>query len=309
MSITPRKLIIIGSGPAGLTAAIYSARANLQPLIIDGTEPGGQLMGTSMVENWPGEKQIMGPKLMMNMREHAKSFATEFLEESVVKVDFSKKPFTIWTDRKKELTAHAVILATGASPNRLGVPGEKEYWGKGVSTCAVCDAFFFKDKKVVIIGGGDTAMEEASFLRKFTKQVTIIQILDKLTASFAMQQRVINDPEIKIIYNSTVTKFQGNQERLTKISIKNQKTGTSHDMDIEGAFLAIGLTPNTKMFKGHIDLDKYGYITVKDHTKTSIEGIFAAGDVADYRYRQAITSAGSGCMAALDAERYLMASL
>lgn len=305
----PRKLIIIGSGPAGLTAAIYSARANLQPLIIDGTEPGGQLMGTSMVENWPGEKQIMGPKLMMNMRDHAKSFATEFLEESIVKVDFSKKPFTIWTDRKKELTAHAIILATGASPNRLGVPGEKEYWGKGLSTCAVCDAFFFKDKKVVIIGGGDTAMEEASFLRKFTKQITIIQILDKLTASFAMQQRVINDPDIKIIYNSTVTKFHGNQERLTKITIKNQKTNTTHDMDIDGAFLAIGLTPNTKIFKGHIDLDKYGYITVKDHTKTSVEGIFAAGDVADFRYRQAITSAGSGCMAALDAERYLVASL
>lgn len=309
MSSAPRKLIIIGSGPAGLTAAIYSARANLQPLIIEGIEPGGQLMGTSMVENWPGEKQIMGPKLMMNMREHAKACNTEFLAESVTKVDFSKKPFTIWTDRKKELTAHAVILATGASPNRLGVPGEKEYWGKGVSTCAVCDAFFYKDKKVVVIGGGDTAMEDASFLRKFTKQITIIQILDKLTASFAMQQRVLNDPDIKIIYNSTVTQFHGDKEHVNKITIKNQKTGKTEDMTIDGAFLAIGLTPNTKVFKGHIDLDKYGYITVKDHTKTSVEGVFAAGDVADYRYRQAITSAGAGCMASIDAERWLANTL
>lgn len=305
MSSTPHKLIIIGSGPAGLTAAIYSARANLQPLIIEGIEPGGQLMGTSIVENWPGEKQIMGPKLMMNMREHAKSFNTAFLAESVTKVDFSKKPFKIWTDRKKELTAEAVILATGASPNRLGIPGEKEYWGKGISTCAVCDAFFYKDKKVVIIGGGDTAMESASFLRKFTKQITIIQINDKLSASYAMQQKIINDPEIKIIYNSTVTKFHGNQEKLTKVTIKNQKTNSSHDMEVNGAFLAIGLTPNTQVFKGHIDLDKHGYIVVKDHTKTSVEGVFAAGDVADYRYRQAITSAGAGCMAALDAEHYL----
>jgi thioredoxin reductase (NADPH) len=306
---TSRKLIIIGSGPAGLTAAIYSARANLQPLVIDGTEPGGQLMGTSIVENWPGEKQVMGPKLMMNMREHAKSFDTEFLEESIIKVDFSKKLFLLWTDRKKELTAQSIIIATGASPNRLNIPGEKEYWGKGISTCAVCDAFFFKDKRVIIIGGGDTAMESASFLRKFTKQITIIQILDKLSASFAMQQRIINDPDIKIVYNTTVTKFHGNQEKLTKVSLKNQKTGSIHDMEVDGAFLAIGLTPNTKVFKGHIDLDKHGYINVKDHTKTSIEGVFAAGDAADFRYRQAITSAGAGCMAALDAERYLASSL
>ncbi len=309
MSSAPRKLIIIGSGPAGLTAAIYSARANLQPLVIEGTQPGGQLMGTTVVENWPGEKHIMGPKLMMNMKEHAQFFKTEFLSESIVKVDFSTKPFRLWTDRNKELTAQAIIIATGASPNRLGIPGEKEYWGKGISTCAVCDGFFYQDKNVVVIGGGDTAMEEASFLRKFTDKVTIIQIRDTLSASFAMQQRVIHDPKIKIIYNTTVTQFHGSEERVNKISMKNQKTGATTTMAIDGAFLAVGLTPNTVPFKGHIDLNPQGYINVKDHTKTSIAGVFAAGDVSDYRYRQAITSAGVGCMAALDAEHYLMASL
>jgi thioredoxin reductase (NADPH) len=300
-----RKLIIIGSGPAGLTAAIYAARADLQPLVIDGNQPGGQLTGTSLVENWPGNKSIMGPKLMIEMREHAKSFNTEFLAESIAKVDFSKKPFTLWTDRNKELQAQTVIIATGARPNRLGVPGEDTYWGKGVTTCAVCDAPFYKDKKVVVIGGGDTAMEEASFLKKYTKNITIIQILDKLTASYAMQQRVINDPDIKIIYNSTVTQFHGNDQKVTKIMVKNKQTGKQEEMEIDGVFVAIGLTPNTEIFKGQVDLDKYGYIQVTDHTKTSVDGIFVAGDAQDYRYRQAITSAGAGCMAALDAERYL----
>lgn len=302
-----RKLIIIGSGPAGLTAAIYAARANLHPLVIEGSNPGGQLMNTSLVENWPGEKSIMGPKLMMQMKDHAQSFNTEFLSESITKVDFSKQPFTIWTDRDKELQAESIIISTGASPNRLKVPGEDEYWGKGVTTCAVCDGAFYKDKKVVVVGGGDTAMEDASFLKKFTKDITIIQILDKLSASYAMQERVINDPDINIIYNSTVSEFKGDGQKVQEITIKDVKTNELTNMAIDGVFIAIGMTPNTAPFEGHIELDKWGYIKVNNHTKTSIEGIFAAGDAEDYRYRQAITAAGAGCMAALDAERYLAA--
>ncbi len=305
MAIALRKLIIIGSGPAGLTAAIYAARSNLNPLVIDGTTPGGQLVGTSLVENWPGEKSIMGPKLMMNMREHAQSLGTEFLAESIVSVDFKKQPFTLTTDRSKILTAQTVIIATGATPKRLGVPGEDTYWGKGITTCAVCDGYFYKDKKVAIIGGGDTAMEEASFLRKFTDKITIIQIGASLTASHAMQQRVITDPAIKIMYNSTVTKIDGDGQRITEITIGNPQKGTTERMSVDGLFVAIGLQPNTKAFVDQIALDKWGYITVTNETSTSVKGVFAAGDAHDYRYRQAITSAGWGCMAALDAERYV----
>ena len=302
---TPKKLIIIGSGPAGLTAAIYAARANLQPLIIEGANPGGQLMNTSLVENWPGEKSIMGPALMQKIREHAQSFGTEFLTESVSRVDFTKKPFTLWTNRGTELKAHAVIIATGATPKRLGVPGENEYWGKGVTTCAVCDGAFYKDKKTVVVGGGDTAMEDASFLKKFTKDITIIQIGEKLSASHAMQQRVINDPDIKIIYNSSVSTFKGDGKHVQQLTITNKKTGQTTQMPVDGAFIAIGMDPNTAPFKGQIDLDAWGYIKVHKETKTSVEGIFVAGDAHDFRYRQAITAAGSGCMASLDAERWL----
>ena len=262
-------------------------------------------MTTSLVENWPGEKSIMGPKLMMNMKEHAQSLNTEFLAETVTRVDFSKKPFTVWTDRDKELQSNALIIATGANPKKLGVTGEQEYWGKGVTTCAVCDGAFYKDKKVVVIGGGDTAMEDASFLKRFTKDVTIIQLLDKLTASQPMQQRVLNDPDIKVIYNSTVTEFRGDGSHVTEITITNKQTNEQTTMPIDGVFIAVGMKPNTKPFEGHIALDKWGYIQVSDHTNTSIEGVFVSGDAADYRYRQAITAAGSGCMAALDAERYL----
>ncbi len=305
MSTDIHQLIIIGSGPAGLTAAIYAARADLKPIIFEGGTPGGQLMGTSIVENWPSIKSIMGPKLMMDMKAHAESFGTKFISESVTSVDLSKKPFSLKTDRDTELKAHALIIATGSTPNRLKVEGEDEYWGKGVTTCAVCDGAFYKDKKVVVIGGGDTAMEDASFLKKFTKDVTVIQILDKLTASQAMQHRVLNDPDIKIIYNSSVTKFEGDGQHVQKITIKNQKNDELTPMQVDGVFIAIGMRPNTEPFQGHITLNKWGYVEVTNHTKTSIEGVFAAGDVEDYRYRQAITSAGSGCMAALDAERYL----
>ncbi|MCA9769790.1 thioredoxin-disulfide reductase [Candidatus Dependentiae bacterium] len=302
---TVEKLVIIGSGPAGLTASVYAARANLNPVVIEGTAPGGQLMGTTAVENWPGEKSIMGPKLMMQMREHAQHFGTRFVAGNITKVDFTQKPFTLWTSKDKELKAESVIIATGAEPKRLGCLGENEYWGKGVTTCAVCDGAFYPDKEVVIVGGGDTAMEDASFMTKFTNKITIIHILDKLTASHAMQERVINNPNIKIIYNSIVSEIHGNGSKANKIIITNQNTGEKTEKIVDAVFIAIGLRPNTQVFKGQIQLNDYGYLLVKNHTHTSIEGVFAAGDVHDDRYRQAITSAGAGCMAALDVERYL----
>lgn len=302
---TIHNVIIIGSGPAGLTAAIYLARSMLNPLIIDGQMPGGQLMGTSYVENWPGEKHIMGPQLMINMREHAKSVGTQFLPGIVERVDFSRSPFTVMTDKKVELKCRAVIIATGASPLKLGCPGEDTYWGKGVSTCAVCDGAFYKDKKVVIVGGGDTAMEDASFLTKFTDDITIIHIKDALTASVAMQKKVVDNPKIKIIYSSTVTEIHGNNGHVTGVTIMDQKTQKQTKLETDGVFIAIGLKPNTAVFKGHLDLNNYGYIKLEGETKTSVPGVFAAGDVFDDKYRQAITAAGSGCKAALDAERYL----
>jgi len=299
------KLIIIGSGPAGLTAAIYAARANLNPLVINGTNPGGQLMGTTNVENWPGEKSILGPKLMMQMQEHAAHFGTEFLDTSIQSVDFKSRPLKLVTDKNITLTAESVIIATGASPKRLNCPGEKEYWGKGVTTCAVCDGAFYKDQHVMIIGGGDTAMEDASFMLNFTKQITLVHIMDKLTASAAMQKRVIDNPHIKIIYHSTVTEFHGDGNHVTGVTITDQKTKKSYQLPIAAAFVAIGLHPNIAPFKGQLTLNDYGFIQVENNTGTSVPGVFVAGDVADYRYRQAITSAGAGCMAALDAEKYL----
>lgn len=302
---TKRTLTIIGSGPAGLTAAIYASRANLNPLVIEGTAPGGQLMGTTLVENWPGEKSILGPTLMMNMREHAHHLGTEFLAEQAVSVDFSKRPFCIWTNKDTELICDAVIIATGAEPNKLNVPGEKKYWGNGVTTCAVCDGAFYPNKRVIIVGGGDTAMEDASFMTKFTDQITIVHILDKLTASQAMQQRVLNNPKINIIYNSTITAIDGDGTKVNRATITNQQTNREELIAVDAIFVAIGLKPQTAIFKEHLALDEHGYIAVTNHTNTSVKGVFVAGDVADYRYRQAITSAGSGCMAALDAERFL----
>ncbi len=301
-------VIIIGSGPAGLTAGIYTARANLKPLMLEGKKPGGQLMGTSYVENWPGEKSILGPELMMNMRNQLKSFDCTISSEEVTKVDFSKKPFTIWTNKNTELKAHSVIITTGSTPRRLQIPGEDEYWGKGVTTCAACDGAFYKDKKVLIVGGGDTAMEDASFMTKFTKDITVVHILDKLTASYTMQERVVSNPDIKIIYESSLLEIKGNGSHVTSATIINQKTGTKEEVAADGIFIAVGLSPNTKPFLGQLELDSHGYIVLKKGTRTSVEGVFAAGDVADYTYRQAITSAGTGCMAAFDAERYLCAS-
>lgn len=297
-------IIIIGSGPAGLTAATYAGRAFLKPVVIEGPNPGGQLMGTTAVENWPGEKSIMGPQLMINMKEHAKHFGAEFVSESVTSVDFKQHPFTIITG-KKTFKTNSVIIAAGASPNKLGCPGEKEYWGKGVTTCAVCDGAFYPEKEAVIVGGGDTAMEDASFMTKYTDKITIVHILDKLTASPAMQKRVLDNPKIKIIYSSTITNITGDGSHITEIEVKNQETKEKQTLKADVVFLAIGQKPNTQLFKDQLKMDTMGYLELKNKTKSSVEGVFIAGDIADYHYKQAIVSAGSGCMAALDAQRYL----
>ena len=302
------KLIIIGSGPAGLTAAIYAARAQLNPLLFEGTKPGGQLMGTSMVENWPGENAILGPALMMKMRAQAKNLGTEFKSEAVLnvtkKIAQTGNYFTVTTP-KNSYYAKAVIIATGSTPRRLECSGEERLWGKGVTTCAVCDGAFYKDKPVVIIGGGDTAMEDASFMTKFTTNITVIHILDKLTASVAMQERVVNNSDIKIIYNSTVVEFIGDTH-LNSVKCKNMQTGKETVIPAEAAFLAIGLTPNTSFLPPELNKTDYGHILVEcDKAKTNIDGLFACGDVTDAVYRQAIVAAGAGCKAALDAEKYL----
>lgn len=299
------KLTIIGSGPAGLTAAIYASRAQLRPLIIEGNTPGGQLMGTTHVENWPGHTRVLGPQLMMNLREHALHFGSRLLTQEIVAVDLSRRPFTLTTHKQEKITTDALIIATGATPKRLGCPGENDYWGKGVTTCAVCDGAFYQNKKVIIVGGGDTAMEDASFMTHFTDDITIVHILDTLTASVPMQERVLNDKRITLIYSSTISAIEGDGERVTHARITNTQTNTEQRVPVDGIFVAIGLRPNTALFQGQLELNQQGYILHKQYTQTSVEGVFAAGDVADMRYRQAITSAGSGCMAALDAERYL----
>lgn len=301
----PFSLLIIGSGPAGLTAAIYAARAALDPVVIEGNKPGGQLIGTTYVENWPGETKVLGYELMRKMRTHAEATGAHFISENVTKLDATQKPFTVTTDTGTTYRAHAIILAMGAEPKRLNCPGEDLYWGKGVSTCVVCDGTFYKNRKVIVVGGGDSAMEAASFLRNYTDQITIVHILDELTASKAMQERIIHDPAISIIYNSTVSTIAGTPEKITHVAITNQQTGITHTEDTDGVFITIGHKPNTSFLSAPLTVDQWGYLKVHDTTKTSVEGIFAAGDVQDFRYRQAITAAGSGCMAALDAERYI----
>lgn len=299
------KLVIIGSGPAGLTAGIYAARAKLQPLIIEGNKPGGQLMGTTFVENWPGEKSIFGPELMIKMQDHARHMGCIFLSEQVVQTDLSNRPFTIVTHRNKIITTDALIVASGAAPKRLNCSGEQEYWGKGITTCAVCDAALYQDKRVIIIGGGDTSMEFALSLLKFTKHITLIQVLDKLTASAAMQERAFKEHSIDVIYQSTISAIHGDGKWITGVTVVDQKNNKSYELPTDGIFLAIGLKPNTSFVEQQLELDKLGYIRTTKYSQTSVPGVFAAGDVMDNRYRQAITSAGSGCMAALDAERYL----
>lgn len=301
------KVLIIGSGAAGLTAAIYAARAELQPLVIEGMQPGGQLTITTEVENYPGFPQgIMGPQLMNDMHKQAERFGTHFLYQFVLEVDFSRKPFVIKTD-DKQFTTDSVIIASGASAKLLGLESETLLMGHGVSACATCDGFFFKDKEIVVVGGGDSAMEEATFLTKFASKVTVIHRREELRASKIMQQRAFDNPKIDFLYNKVITEVIGTQsEGVGAIKLKDSVTGKESEFSCQGVFLAIGHTPNTEVFRGEIDLDEKGYvITEKSSTRTNIEGVFAAGDVQDTVYRQAITAAGTGCMAALDAEHYL----
>ncbi len=300
-----QNLIIIGSGPAGLTAAVYAARAFIKPLIIEGDRPGGQLMNTTIIENWPGHKSILGPELMMLKRDHAEHFGARFVPGSVSSVDFSVRPFKITTNKNQIFLTHSVIIATGASPNLLNCKGEQDYLGKGVSTCAICDGAFYPNKEVIIVGGGDTAMEQALFMSRYTQKITIVHILSKFTASPIMQQRVLEKPFIKVIYSSTVSTIEGDGNTIKKITITHQETNQVSELPADVVFLAIGQKPNTSPFQGQLELDKHSYIVLKNQTTTSIPGVFVAGDVADYRYKQAIVSAGSGCMAALDAQTYL----
>lgn len=304
MTGNERDVIIIGSGPAGLTAAVYAARADLHPLMIEGVEAGGQLMLTTDVENYPGFVDgIMGPELMERMRKQAARFGTEILTENVTAVDLSSAPFAVKTS-SDEFTARALIISTGASAKMLGVPGEKELLGHGVSTCATCDGFFFKSQDLVMVGGGDSAMEEAIFLTKFASKVTIVHRRDSLRASKIMQDRAFNNDKIEFVWDSVVTEIFGNG-KVAGTRIKNLKTGAETELAAGGVFVAIGHTPNTSLFEGELDLSGGYIVTEGEGTQTSVPGVFAAGDVVDFRYRQAITAAGMGCMAAIDAERYL----
>ena len=303
----PRELVIIGSGPAGWTAAIYAARADLSPVVFEGNEPGGQLMTTTEVENFPGFIDgVQGPELMRMMREQAKRFETEIISDFVTAVDFTKSPFVI-TAGEKTVLAKSVIISTGASARRLGLESEKQLYGKGVSACATCDGFFFKGKQVIVVGGGDSAMEEANFLTRFADKVTIVHRRDAFSASKIMQERTTNNPKIAVIWNAAVDEILGvDVGRVTGVRLKDTVTGELREMPIDGVFAAIGHEPNTKLFKGLIEMDERNYIkTVPGTTITNIPGVFAAGDVQDARYRQAITAAGSGCMAALDAQKFL----
>ena len=301
-----RKVIIIGTGPAGLTAAIYAARADLKPLIMEGHEPGGQLTLTTEVENFPGfENGVMGPELMMNMKKQAARFNAEFLSVMSTDVDLSKKPFKVTASNGITYEADSVIISTGASAKWLGLPKEKELTGRGVSTCATCDGFFYRDKIVHVVGGGDTAMEDATFITKFAKKVYIIHRKDTLRASKPMQERAFNNPKIEFIWDSTVTEIHNNESGVNGITVENLKTGVKQKRDTDGLFYAIGHTPNTGFLKGQINLDQHGFINTQNGPETNIPGVFACGDVQDSYYRQAITAAGSGCQAAIKAERFL----
>lgn len=301
-----RKVIIIGTGPAGLTAAIYTARADLKPLILEGHEPGGQLTLTTEVENFPGfEHGIMGPELMGTMKKQALRFGAEFLSVMCTDVDLSKRPFKVTTSKGETYLAETIIVSTGASAKWPGLPNEKELTGRGVSTCATCDGFFYRDKIVHVVGGGDTVMEDATFITKFAKKVYVIHRKDTLRASKPMQERAFKNPKIEFIWDSVVSEIKSNESGVSGIVVENLKTGEKKYRDTDGLFFAIGHTPNTSFLKGQLELNEQGFINTHHGPETNISGVFACGDVQDSYYRQAITAAGSGCQAAIKAERFL----
>jgi thioredoxin reductase (NADPH) len=306
---TIRDVIILGSGPAGYTAALYTARANLKPLIFTGLQPGGQLTITTDVENYPGfPTGIQGPELMDLMRAQVARFGTEFVDTQVEMVDFSKRPFTVWADGQSH-QARSVIVATGASALLLNLPSEQKFMGFGVSACATCDGFFYKGKRVIVVGGGDTAMEEATYLTRFCPEVIVVHRRDHLRASKIMQERALANERIRFIWNSEIAEVFGEEgKRVTAVKLRDTVTGALTDMPIDGVFVAIGHKPNTEFLRGQLPLDAKGYVQIRPGSSyTSIEGVFAAGDVHDSVYRQAVTAAGSGCMAAIDCERWLEA--
>jgi thioredoxin reductase (NADPH) len=302
-----REIIVIGGGPAAYTAALYSARANLNPLVIEGFAWGGQLMITSDVENYPGYPDgVLGPEMMQDLRRQAERFGTEFLTDDVTKVDFSERPFRVWVG-DDEYRAEAIVVSTGANARQLGLGSEKRLQGRGVSYCAVCDAAFFKEKEIVVVGGGDSAMEEATFLAKFASKVTVIHRRESFRASPIMVDRARSNDKIEFLLDSVVEEVLG-EETVTGVVVRDLKTNERTELPADGFFVAIGHDPNTALFRGQVDMDEAGYIETKGKTtETNVEGVFAAGDVQDHVYRQAVTAAGSGCMAALDAERFLAA--
>jgi thioredoxin reductase (NADPH) len=303
-----RELIIVGSGPAGLTAALYAARADLRPIVIEGAEAGGQLMLTTDVENYPGFPDgILGPELMMKFREQAERFGAEFVTADVDRVELSASPFGAWVG-STEYRSEALIISTGASARMLGLPSEARLLGHGVSTCATCDGFFFREKDIAVVGGGDSAIEEALFLTKFANQVTVIHRRDELRASKIMQDRAFANPKVAFKWNSVVTDV-GGDGTVDVVHLRDTLTGDASELGVGGLFVAIGHDPNTKLFEGQVDLDENGYVVLPQagSTRTSVEGVFAAGDVADHVFRQAVTAAGTGCMAAIEAERWIEA--